>query len=244
MRDAQLYHCDVCLSGFRFLRVERRVRLRTCFRILSRRVPLTARHSPKRPWPPRCPRPCFPKLRAGETVSRDSSALENLASVQDAQPDEESFVITLTSARESDAPAVDSRAAQADYVSTITAEPVRTDTSYSAIEAALQEAVSQTAFVQVEDQEEVFSLETYSAASGANVFVTPTAGGDDIRRVTGSRANMRSGPGTEFLALGSLTEGTQVSVLEEPGNGWIMLEVIATGETGWMADWLVAAAND
>lgn len=65
---------------------------------------------------------------------------------------------------------------------------------------------------------------------------------DDIRYVTGTVVNMRGGPGTEFDPVGQIIEGMQVSVLEEPGNGWVMLYVMDTGEEGWTADWLVSSA--
>ncbi|MEO1140698.1 MAG: SH3 domain-containing protein, partial [Pseudomonadota bacterium] len=64
----------------------------------------------------------------------------------------------------------------------------------------------------------------------------------DIRYITGSVVNMRGGPGTEYQKITSLTEGTEVAVLQSPGNGWLELQVVDTGQTGWMADWLVSAA--
>ncbi|MEM6577608.1 MAG: SH3 domain-containing protein [Pseudomonadota bacterium] len=66
----------------------------------------------------------------------------------------------------------------------------------------------------------------------------------DIRVVEGDLVNMRDGPGTEFQKLTSLTGGTEVVVLNAPGNGWLELEVVETGQVGWMADWLVSAAFD
>ncbi|MEO1140465.1 MAG: SH3 domain-containing protein [Pseudomonadota bacterium] len=64
----------------------------------------------------------------------------------------------------------------------------------------------------------------------------------DVRYITGTVVNMRGGPGTEYQKVTSLTEGTEVAVLQSPGNGWLELQVVDTGETGWMADWLVSAA--
>lgn len=64
----------------------------------------------------------------------------------------------------------------------------------------------------------------------------------DIRSVTGSRANMRRGPGTDYRKVAQLTEGTQVEVLDRRG-AWVELRDIETGRTGWMADWLITAAN-
>ncbi|QFT98710.1 Bacterial SH3 domain protein [Roseovarius sp. THAF8] len=62
----------------------------------------------------------------------------------------------------------------------------------------------------------------------------------DIRYITASSANMRGGPGTDFARVGSLGEGAEVAVLGRADNGWLELEVVTTGETGWMADWLVS----
>lgn len=65
----------------------------------------------------------------------------------------------------------------------------------------------------------------------------------DIRRVAGSVVNLRAGPGTEFDRVGRLTEGTRIEVLSETAAGWVEARVLDSGETGWMADWLVTAAN-
>ncbi len=120
----------------------------------------------------------------------------------------------------------------------------------AAIDAAVREVIESAAFETPLDQP-VFSLETYAANSAQGFTISrPTAPdlepgneSEDLRQVTGEVANMRTGPGTEFESFGRLTRGTQVTVLAEPGNGWVMLEVPTTGETGWMADWLVTASN-
>lgn len=65
----------------------------------------------------------------------------------------------------------------------------------------------------------------------------------DIRQITGSTVNMRSGPGTEYSPVTRLSGGTEVAVLRDPGNGWLKLRVVDTGREGWMADWLVTTAN-
>jgi len=64
----------------------------------------------------------------------------------------------------------------------------------------------------------------------------------DVRKVTGSNVNMRSGPGTKFGRLARLKGGTRVAVLRDPGNGWLKIRVVETGRVGWMADWLVTAS--
>ncbi|MCV2894379.1 SH3 domain-containing protein [Lentibacter sp. XHP0401] len=68
------------------------------------------------------------------------------------------------------------------------------------------------------------------------------ATGDDIREVTGSRVNLRGGPGTDYNAVGSLTRGTEVRVISEE-NGWVKLQVQETGRIGYMADFLLTASN-
>ncbi len=65
----------------------------------------------------------------------------------------------------------------------------------------------------------------------------------DIRRVSGDIVNMRSGAGTSFERIGKLTKGTEIEVLEDPGNSWVSIQVVDTGEIGWIAEWLITAAN-
>lgn len=62
----------------------------------------------------------------------------------------------------------------------------------------------------------------------------------DLRAVARDRVNLRSGPGTEFDVMGKLSRGTTVMVLEEPGDGWVMLQIVPGGKIGWTADWLLS----
>lgn len=100
----------------------------------------------------------------------------------------------------------------------------------SAIELFRQQAALREEMAQSAEREAVREPESVQQIS-------------DIRRVDGDVVNLREGPGTGYGAVATLTKGTEVAVLEEPGNGWIELQVIGTGRTGWMADWLVTAAN-
>jgi hypothetical protein len=63
----------------------------------------------------------------------------------------------------------------------------------------------------------------------------------DIRSVSGNRVNVRGGPSTNYGVVSSLTRGTEVRVLEDNGNGWVRMEPIEGGETGWMADFLLTS---
>lgn len=63
----------------------------------------------------------------------------------------------------------------------------------------------------------------------------------DRRVVTGSRVNVRGGPGTDFQVVNSLVRGAEVEVLEDPGNGWVRMRPVGGGPAGWMADFLLTS---
>lgn len=65
----------------------------------------------------------------------------------------------------------------------------------------------------------------------------------DIRKVTGDVVNMRDGPSTFYLAIGKLSRNTEVEVIGASEDGWLNIRVLETQQEGWMADWLVSAAN-
>jgi len=60
-----------------------------------------------------------------------------------------------------------------------------------------------------------------------------TALPQDIRFVTGSTVNVRSGPGTSFRALTQLSYGTKVAVISTNPGGWSEI-TFRNGTTGWM----------
>ncbi len=61
----------------------------------------------------------------------------------------------------------------------------------------------------------------------------------DIRAVAGSRVNMRQGPGTSFDVVTTLDRGARTEVLEVNREGWARVEVVSTGQIGWMAERLL-----
>jgi len=65
----------------------------------------------------------------------------------------------------------------------------------------------------------------------------------DIRFVSGSRVNVRNGPGTNFSVVAQLTRGSETEVLQNPGNGWVKIRAADTGGIGWMAERLLRAQN-
>ena len=64
----------------------------------------------------------------------------------------------------------------------------------------------------------------------------------DVRTILKSRVNMRMGPGTSFNVLTKLDQGMEVEVLQEPGNGWMKLRIVESGQVGWMSASLVSTA--
>lgn len=67
-----------------------------------------------------------------------------------------------------------------------------------------------------------------------------TANSIDFRIVTGTRVNMRNGPGTDYSVISTLLQDSQVEVLQDPGLGWVKLQVLETGRIGWMSERLLA----
>lgn len=76
---------------------------------------------------------------------------------------------------------------------------------------------------------------TSAAAEVPETPATPAAPVADFREVAGSRVNLRSGPGTGFDRLDTLVLGTQIEVIEVNADGWARLQVLSTGQIGWMA---------
>ncbi|SMC12477.1 SH3 domain-containing protein [Roseovarius aestuarii] len=100
----------------------------------------------------------------------------------------------------------------------------------------------------VEPEFEADAAKTEDLTQAPEIVDTPEIPADqlaplaDTRRVTGFIVNLRDGPSTFYLAIGSLSEGTAVEVLENPGEDWLRIRVSDTGQEGWIADWLVTAA--
>ena len=61
----------------------------------------------------------------------------------------------------------------------------------------------------------------------------------DIRLVAGARVNMRSGPGTDYRVLDTLTGGTETEVIKVNADGWAQVRVIDSDKIGWMAERLL-----
>ena len=66
----------------------------------------------------------------------------------------------------------------------------------------------------------------------------------DIREISGTRVNMRDGPGTIYPIIGKATIGQQVEVLSESGTGWLRLRVLPQQQVGWVSASLVRKTSN
>lgn len=62
----------------------------------------------------------------------------------------------------------------------------------------------------------------------------------DIREITGTRVNMRDGPGTIYPVVIKLTIGHRVEVLGDSGTGWLRLRTLPNRQIGWISASLVS----
>ena len=76
--------------------------------------------------------------------------------------------------------------------------------------------------------------------SGTTIFTTLSSSGD-IRTVSGNRVNVRGGPSTDFGVVSRLVRGDAVEVIEDNGNGWVLMRPVDGGTEGWMADFLLTS---
>jgi hypothetical protein len=74
----------------------------------------------------------------------------------------------------------------------------------------------------------------------ASVDARPQIELRDLRQITGTSVNMRTGPGTRYGILTRVTRGTEVEVLESFENGWLRLRVLDSSRIGWVSTKLVS----
>jgi hypothetical protein len=77
------------------------------------------------------------------------------------------------------------------------------------------------------------------AATVQTASLQSNTSGTDIRTVSGNRVNVRGGPGTDFNVVGKLVRGDSVEIIEDNGNGWVLMRSVDTGAQGWLADFLL-----
>jgi len=65
----------------------------------------------------------------------------------------------------------------------------------------------------------------------------------DTREITGTRVNMRDGPGTIYPVISRLMIGHEVEVLDDSGTGWLRLRSMPEQQIGWISASLVSKAK-
>ncbi|MGV6803438.1 MAG: SH3 domain-containing protein [Ruegeria sp.] len=61
----------------------------------------------------------------------------------------------------------------------------------------------------------------------------------DIREVSGTRVNLRDGPGTIYPIVAKARMGQKVEVLGDSGTGWLRLRVFPEQHVGWVSSSLI-----
>jgi hypothetical protein len=79
------------------------------------------------------------------------------------------------------------------------------------------------------------SIDAAIAAAIGQVVATP----DTLRWVKEDVVNLRTGPGLTFERVTQLRKGTEVAILEDPGNGWLNVQEVDGYNSGWVAEWLL-----
>ena len=79
------------------------------------------------------------------------------------------------------------------------------------------------------------SIDDAIAAAMGQVVVAP----DQVRWVNENVVELRTGPGLTFDSVARITRGTEVGIIEDPGHGWIKVQVVGGYQAGWLAEWLV-----
>ena len=137
----------------------------------------------------------------------------------------------------------------------VTATPLSPATPTPA--AAPVQVALQTEEVPVAEEEAVITAATAAPAETSDevieVAFTPTTRAKALRLsppvtapaeillVSGSRVNMRAGPGTNHAVLEALLLGTRVEKVSAADNGWMEIQLVEGGSIGWMsADFLQA----
>ncbi|MDK3072116.1 SH3 domain-containing protein [Sedimentitalea sp. JM2-8] len=65
----------------------------------------------------------------------------------------------------------------------------------------------------------------------------------DLREVTGTRVNMRDGPGTIYPVVARLDIGHKVEILSDSGTGWLRLRILPEQQLGWISSSLISPAD-
>ncbi|MEM7599558.1 MAG: SH3 domain-containing protein [Pseudomonadota bacterium] len=100
----------------------------------------------------------------------------------------------------------------------------------------LNMALPETTFqIRSEIEEDSTAIDAAVAAALGEV----TFDQSQIRWVKENIIDLRAGPGLTFDRVMQVSKGAEVAVLEDPGHGWLNVQVVEGYETGWVAEWLL-----
>ncbi|UWR92003.1 SH3 domain-containing protein [Phaeobacter inhibens] len=139
-------------------------------------------------------------------------------------------------------PALRSRVAM-EQIAAIGAGLSNSDAAFSATsasQASFQTSTATSGAVQLASLTDGLSAQPLIQAAietDPQEIVEPDA---DIRSITATRVNMRSGPGTVYPIVDRLSNGEEVAVFEDIGTGWLHLRTVKDGKVGWIAASLVS----
>jgi hypothetical protein len=169
----------------------------------------------------------------------------------------------VTVAEVDEAPVVVTSEASSDVVDTdppstddVTRVSLNLTTVQEAAEEATEAAALQVATANI-DTETGLAVNTDTTTSSADtpaiipsliapndsgeIGLTQAFAGNDVRTVSGNRVNVRGGPGTDYNVVSRLVRGDAVEIIEDNGNGWVLMRPMDGGTQGWMADFLLTS---
>lgn len=170
------------------------------------------------------------KPRGVAAVDGDGSAVRLVAGRDAVVPDPVKIATVIT------APEITRVSKPEPKPTAVAAEPARASVSFEVVSEATGNATPVT-LASLERGATELAKPLSEVAPVEEVAATPAPEPErlDIRAVTGSRVNMREGPGTDFGILTSLVRGAEVEVLEITDNGWMRLRPTDGGPVGWMS---------
>jgi len=80
---------------------------------------------------------------------------------------------------------------------------------------------------------------THTPTATATMTPTATATPKPLARVNVAWGNLRFGPGTVYVVVAKLEEGTELAPLERYETGWFRVEVEGSGAQGWISATIV-----
>ena len=162
----------------------------------------------------RAPAEPEPERVTSRTVQQVESSLEDLNT---AAEEADELSLTLASVRE-------------DAAGILQAEASRPKAEL--LDMALPETTFQ---IRSNIDEDEAAIDAAVAAALGEVTFDPS----QIRWVKENIIDLRAGPGLSFDRVTQVSKGAEVAVLEDPGHGWLNVQVLDGYDTGWVPEWLL-----